>query len=242
MQINDEEIRLADDVKETCSSCNSVFTYQPFFVGDRQIMTPTICDTCCTKIASEADERARQEQVEYAKKQRIDSWNATCPPLYQNTDLGRIPAKFRPSVQSWELDAIAPAFIGTAGQLKTRSAFEILKRFHFAGKWVEAISATRFAKVCVDQFDDDKAEKAKAKETLREIHACHLLLLDDLGKQKMSERAEIELYDLLEDRTSNLRPTIWTANSAGADLLAMFSKDRGEPIIRRLAEFSKIVK
>jgi NitT/TauT family transport system ATP-binding protein len=68
-----------------------------------------------------------------------------------------------------------------------------------------------------------------------------VLLLDDLGKQKMTERAELELFDLLEHRSSHELPIIWTANAAKGDLRKMLSSDRGEPILRRLSEFTKII-
>jgi hypothetical protein len=51
----------------------------------------------------------------------------------------------------------------------------------------------------------------------------------------------MELYNLLEYRTSHKLTTLWTANGSGSDLLAKLSKDRGEPILRRLSEFSEIV-
>jgi hypothetical protein len=37
-------------------------------------------------------------------------------------------------------------------------------------------------------------------------------------------------------------PIIWTSNSDARGLHGMFSQDRGDAIIRRLAEFSEIVK
>ena len=67
-------------------------------------------------------------------------------------------------------------------------------------------------------------------------------MIDDLGKGKMTDRAEAELYDLLEFRSSHKLPIIWTSNSDARGLLSMFSADRGDAIIRRLAEFSNIIK
>ena len=68
------------------------------------------------------------------------------------------------------------------------------------------------------------------------------MLIDDLGKQKMTERAEVELYDVLEHRTNNLKPTIITTNATYLQLTKMLSEDRGQPIIRRIRDFSTIVK
>ncbi len=81
----------------------------------------------------------------------------------------------------------------------------------------------------------------EAHARLERIMKVRALLLDDLGKQKFTERAEMELYNLLEYRTSHKLTTLWTANGSGSDLLAKLSKDRGEPILRRLSEFSEVV-
>jgi DNA replication protein DnaC len=69
-----------------------------------------------------------------------------------------------------------------------------------------------------------------------------VLLLDDLGKAKMTERSELELFDLLEHRSSHALPIFWTANAEKGALKQMLSPDRGEPILRRLSEFTKIIK
>jgi DNA replication protein DnaC len=58
----------------------------------------------------------------------------------------------------------------------------------------------------------------------------------------MTERAELELFDLLENRTQNLMPTIITTNTTNAQLLAMLSEDRGSAILRRIKDFNTIVK
>lgn len=224
------------DKEARCAECNQIFTYTPSFLFGHESFPPMYCDPCVRKLQESTESEKKRRAAEELKKE----WAKICPALYADTDPARIPAHFKPFVDSWELNNIAPAFVGMAGQLKTRSAFELLKRHHFSGVWVEAISSTRFAKIAADQFDDDKEVRAKSRATLEWCHNCALLLLDDLGKQKMSERAELELYDLLEHRTSNMLPTVWTANAVGAELLAMFSKDRGEPILRRLAEFSEI--
>jgi hypothetical protein len=57
----------------------------------------------------------------------------------------------------------------------------------------------------------------------------------------MTERSELELFDLLEHRSSHELPIIWTANAAKGDLRKMLSSDRGEPILRRLSEFTNII-
>jgi len=43
-------------------------------------------------------------------------------------------------------------------------------------------------------------------------------------------------------RTNNLKPTIVTTNATGAQLTKMLSEDRAHPILRRIRDFSTIVK
>jgi DNA replication protein DnaC len=93
---------------------------------------------------------------------------------------------------------------------------------------------------CSDQFSDDIKHRREAEGVLNLTRWVHVLLLDDLGKNKMTDRAEASLYELLEYRTSHRKPTIWTSNSNAKQLRTMFSVDRAEAIMRRLIEFSDI--
>jgi DNA replication protein DnaC len=118
----------------------------------------------------------------------------------------------------------------------------LMKRLHFENLRVFGITSTGFAKACADQWHDNPQAKALAEDTLTRCRRTKVLLLDDLGKAKMTERSELELFDLLEHRSSHELPIIWTANAGGAQLQQMLSPDRGEPILRRLSEFTKIIK
>lgn len=196
-----------------------------------------LCDDC---------ERQRQltmeqEEAAIALKRRQEAFDALCPPLYRESDPKRIPAPFLRECEAYEVSSHGLGFVGTAGSCKTRSAWMLLKRLHFSGTRVYGITATQFAKACADQWHDNPEAKARAEETLDRCRRTKVLLLDDLGKQKMTERAELELFDLLEHRTSHELPVIWTANAGKQALRQMLSPDRGEPILRRLAEFTKVV-
>lgn len=196
-----------------------------------------LCDDC------EHQRRLRmlQEQAEEAQRVRQEAFHALCPPLYRESDPKRIPAAFLRECEAYKVSPQGLGFVGIAGSCKTRAAWMLLKRLHMSGVRVYGITATQFAKACADQWHDSPQAKAQAEETLDRCRRTKVLLLDDLGKQKMTERSELELFDLLEHRTSHELPVIWTANAGGAEFKKMLSPDRGEPILRRLAEFTKIV-
>lgn len=171
------------------------------------------------------------------------------PRLYQGTDLLKLPKQFQDIIASWEYGPTGIGFVGKAGTCKTRAAYLLMDNniidIEYVGGIREsatAFTSTELACLAVDQFSDDPNDRDEAKRYLKRAKRDHLLLIDDIGKGKMTERAEVELYDILEYRTSNMLPTIWTANMAGDELRKILSKDRGDPIMRRLMEFSTIIK
>ena len=197
-----------------------------------------LCEDCLARHS----EKLREEQAAEEQERRQEAFNALCPPLYRQSDLGRIPSAFLRECEAWQYNPVGMGLIGPAGCGKTRAAWILLKRLHFSGLRVYGITSTAFAKACADQWHDDNQAKALAEDTLARCRRTKVLLLDDLGKQKMTERSELELFDLLEHRSSHELPIIWTANAAKGDLRKMLSSDRGEPILRRLSEFTNIVR
>ena len=197
-----------------------------------------LCDDCDLKRI----EMLQQEQAAEEQERRQEAFNAICPPLYRESDLGRIPAAFLRECEAWQHNPVGIGLVGPAGCGKTRAAWILLKRLHMSGLRVYGITATGFAKACADQWHDNNQAKAMAEDTLTRCRRTKVLLLDDLGKQKMTERSELELFDLLEHRSSHEMPIIWTANAGRESLKQMLSSDRGEPILRRLSEFTKIIK
>lgn len=231
------------EIMETrlCAKCSNEFIPHDVEFNGRMIFTQTSCDNC-SELACKASEEAERVRVaEVKKKAREDAFLAICPPLYRDTDPELIHPRFREAAFTWTFNPQGAGFVGLAGRGKTRAAYILLNRMIMAGHRCFAITATSFAKICADQFSDDKNLKAQSANQLQECYKANVWFLDDLGKQRMTERGEMELYAVLEHRTANLLPTIWTANAKSALLVQMFSEDRGEPIMRRLSQFSKIV-
>jgi len=225
---------------KTCE-CGTQFQTKDVALFGIQAFFRRLCDACQEKQDAENIERERAEWI----KGRETEWERICPPLYRATDIDdpRLSREAVDAVSRWrdESDGVGLAIRGASGRGKTRLAFVLGKRLYMAGSSVESVTATRLAQLCVDSYDDSDRVKNAAREKLRSIRSCRYLILDDLGKQKFTDRAETELYDLIETRTSHLRPTIWTANVTSDEFAQMMSEDRGVPIIRRLSEFSTVL-
>jgi DNA replication protein DnaC len=73
-----------------------------------------------------------------------------------------------------------------------------------------------------------------------------LLLIDDLDKAKFTPSYAEALFELIETRTSENRPTIVTCQLGGAELLDKLSHEQpslrahAEAIVRRLRDFSEV--
>ena len=223
-------------VEETkpCAECFTPVTTKVALIAGRKLDIHFLCDECERK-----QEIAWQKSVEEEERRALSkSFDDICPPLYRESDPSRISKQFIDAIDKWSYSPKGLIFMGRAGTGKTRSAWMLLKREHFAGRRVYGLSATEFSKFAADQWHNRVAERNAAEEAISTCKRCDILLLDDLGKQKFTERAELELFDLLEHRTSKMKPTITTFNADARQFLNMLSEERGEPILRRLDQFA----
>jgi DNA replication protein DnaC len=193
---------------------------------------------------NDAFERRRSRFLE-------NEWPRVCPPLYWETDPTH--PNFDPAlverVTNWdpwmtmETGSLKHGLIfqGPTGRGKTRLATLALKAQHFRGDSCMFVSGVDFAQQSVQQFARDEAIAGKAERYLQSCKTVDVLLYDDLGKEKATPRFETELYALVEKRTANHLPTLWTTNSTSASLRSRFSEENGEPILRRIGEFTEAI-
>jgi DNA replication protein DnaC len=229
---------------KTCQTCGNEFTIDDSIYlsdFDRIILDmKRHCDPCCA--ASEAAEKAREEKREAMKRE--ERWDSICPPLYRSTDLahaGLLDA-FVTAARDWKPGDRGLGFMGNSGGGKTRLLFTCLRRAFDAGYTVHATNHHHFSRLVIEALSGLDEAREKAQAELRRLERVEVLLLDDLGKAPSTERCDAELECLIEARGSHLRPILWSANGHGQWLIDRFGPDRGAPIVRRLAEFSTVVK
>lgn len=208
----------------------------------------------CEPCQAELERRLKADEERKIIESRIRTWDCITPPIYRESDPFRFPQQIRDAIEKYDPETRKGlGFVGAAGSCKTRAAYTLLKPLHMQGRKVYGLASTAFAKAAAEQFDtspisDDHSLGAprrvcdSARKILAATKDAEFLLLDDIGKGRFTERAETEFFDLLEYRTSHALPIIWTSNAEGKQLGAMLSVDKGQPIMRRLVEFSTIVK
>lgn len=226
-----------------CATCGTPITLPVFRnAGGDEIFGRIMvhCDDCV--------EKARVEEAAVKARQRImnleKEWESICPPLYRGTDPNHpdLSPAVRAALRAWNPDGeTGLALIGTTGKGKTRLAFARLRELHMEGYSVFAVSAKKIERAIQDTFSDDKDDRSAARGLIWSAEDAGILLLDDVGKEKYTERVASEFYALVEERTSNLRPTIWTANTSATELTRRLGAEHGDATVRRLMEFSEIV-
>lgn len=222
-----------------CKRCANTFPYQPVMFNGKELFTPQWCDECVTILASERE----QHETETRQNARVERFLECVPPVYHQTDPERIHANLAQLAAGYKFGPKGIAIMGKSGFGKTRAAFLIAMRLVAEGRNVYWIASTDFAAASANMFSDDPEVKSRSNEKIRRAMTAEVLVLDDLGKGKFTDRSESMLYDLFETRTGNLRPTIWTSNSNAKALHAMMSPDRADALIRRIgSEFHTIVR
>jgi len=182
----------------------------------------------------------------------------TVPPLYRHSDTGKLNQKLLKACDDWQLGPRGLGLVGKTGLGKTRCMYRMLRRLienlnietddrhperpvlSCRIPRIEAVNDATLAKLVLTALDFD--DKTGASRQLRDFHSADVLFLDDVGQSKISERVGAELYEIVEYRTSNLKPILFTSNFRGRQLAEKFTDTtRGDAVVRRLAEFCTIV-
>lgn len=210
----------------TCPHCGRPLpTYViPAMFGSPERIVAKRCD--CEAAVSEARERAVAERSAVLRR----AWERTGVPaeyLDVDPDRGRL--------ESLDLDAGMGMYIhGDRGTGKTTTACAILKAY-VAGHTSEAgwcsaryVSAPRWLGRMRDRIGrwGDSVE-----DEYQRAAGVSFLVLDDIGKvdSRSREWATARLFDLVEDRCSNRRPTVFTSKyELGALADHLDTEDGGE--------------
>jgi len=127
---------------------------------------------------------------------------------------------------------------GVTGTGKTRTAWMMFNRAwqSYYPKHSEFISMRRLEQKIENGFANNNHGNV-----LDVLINCAVLGLDDLGKERLTARMETDLFAIIDERTSNKRPTIITTNYNGNKLEERFNNNEtGSAIVRRLKDYFEI--
>lgn len=215
-----------------CKTCKAAFEFELLPIGNQK-MIPNLCTPC----AEERGKELERKQGDAKKREKEAQWAALCPPLYRDTDPHRLPKEPLQKALKWQMGAKGLLLRGETGRGKTRIATLLLNRLHHTdGLKVRTFFANHFSHSIEQRFGE-----CEGAEWIAKLSEADVVFFDDLGKFKLTERVEAELFGLIEERIANLKPIIATTNLTGAALVEKMTEDRGAPLVRRLREFCELI-
>jgi|GEM_PF-4886502 len=204
----------------------------------------------CTVCAA-AEKAIRLDQSRASNKARLEG---KIPPLFRKTDTSH--ASFNAAawntIKDHRMSEDQPwlGFVGMTGRCKTRLAYlyaveeigrlttvrhedcEVLPSYEF-------VSSYEIGDAVMNQYSNDYEVKNPAKARLSKIRECDILLIDDIGKGRLTPAVAAELFAIIDHRHAHLDRTIWTSNSPPEVIAAGLPEDMAGPFAGRLIEMSK---
>lgn len=221
----------------TCQECGDAFDIDTI-LG----IKATHCFDCVEKLR-EKRYQEEQERIESTRMAAITkAWPKICPPLFRSVeDIGAIPRSTDTASQNFNSEAWkvisrtsienGMGLIGKTGSCKTRMAWLRLREVHYGGGSVFGVTACDLAEAIQTRMGNESAHRV-----IRKAKSTGVLLLDDVGKNKMTEAVEAIFFAVIDDRYKNGRPIIWTSNLSGSELETHLEKGGTGALIRRLSE------
>jgi len=177
----------------------------------------------------------KYKEVFQKKGIRFASVHPEYPKAFLNTDIGYSPMFAK--ADKWEpVDSKSGLILhGETGTGKSRAAWLLFNRLwmkHYPKNSL-FLQMRKFEAMIEKGFDDREHGKV-----LDIIISSPVLVLDDLGKERLTQRLESDLFAIIDERSSNERTTIITTNYTGEKLIERFqNKETGVALVRRLRDY-----
>ena len=198
----------------------------------------SLCTPCKARHREEG-ERAR-EVSDNQSKARLEAVRASemaFPEVIRETDASRLSEALQKVLKEYQPGAKESwVLFGPTRAGKTRTAFLLAKAFAtFHGKPATFLTMRRF-----ESAIDKSFQSKRHADCLETFIAAPFLVLDDFGKEKLTERLACDLFAIIDERTADRRPTVITTNLTGDLLEAKFSNVEptlAEAMVARIREF-----
>ncbi len=199
------------------------------------------CVHCPKEWQGHSDTPGRRASECMACQRRLANvrFRAICPPLYLETDPARLNTPKMLQVYAWKYGPRGLLINGQTGLGKTRMAWLLLEKILTVEK--PKLSFAYFDCVSFGHEIARHYQREDAESWLSDLARKDLVFLDDLGKLKLTERAEAELFGLIERRCAYKKPIIATTNDTGETLAARVTDNRADALVRRLREFCEVI-
>lgn len=168
------------------------------------------------------------------------NWQEFCthnsiPPKYHKANVNLCPMMSlgrQKICVDWVMDpTTSMAITGEAGRGKTYFAMATIRAlYHFCPHAYIRFFKT---KILDDKIMEEFSKYGTSKGIKEQVKDADFLFLDDFGAERNTERAELDLYEIIDHRVDWEKPTIITTNLSQEEILERF----GARIHSRLKTF-----
>lgn len=188
-----------------------------------------IFETMCPPCAKDWDEIIQRS---YSKPPVPET---PVPELFKDTDLSRLPQELAKVASEWRPNGKGLLIHGTTRKGKTRTAWHIVQSFWAANPYQNKylfLTMFELEARLVASWGKDAWDR-----TMLRLVNVPLLAMDDLGKEKMTDRMASCLFALIDQRAQHKKSTLITTNLTGDTLLDRFhDKELGAAFVARLKD------
>jgi DNA replication protein DnaC len=221
--------------EESCSRCGERMTrcVQPIVGTGRHTPPFLVCYRC---------DDADREEAERRRKV-YDRWCSICPEDYREVDRARLP---RPdllqTVLAWEPDyqvgRVGLFLVGQSYQGKTRTIYQRCRKDLRDGWKVRVFRPTEFG----NEVSAQSGENTIGRWARELVENWDVVLFDDFGKERFTERIEAELFGIIENRFAQRQRIYFTSNEDSKALCAKFiDAQRAAALINRIKERCTVI-
>ena len=231
-----------------CRICNSdlgddfKFTI-PIFCERPVELIANVCDICVLLVDDHYGDGVKKAKVE---SEMSPKWDELCPLKFKAIVESFDPTGSKIDVPSYEIvsqwiySRKGMYITGDSGLGKTAALWNLFRRLERqTGKAPKFIKATHLARQLA------RAAKDSEDNPIKWLSRYKVLIIDDLGKEKITTSFSAQLFDVIDARYENHRPTIITTKFGGKALMQRFTEkgddSTGNDIVRRLADSCKSV-
>lgn len=241
----------------TCE-CGAIFEWEPsaftdFISLDPYFFRPDHCSRCSERIEAERQASERLQRIAKISRNARESAHHATPAIFRTTVTSH--PKFNDrgwhKARDWRPSAEKPwlGLIGETGTCKSRIAYmlaageiELMATAMEREPSFQFVAAYEISDMVGRLVAQSFETKDEARSDLARLRNARLLLIDDLGKGRMTPAVSAELFALIDHRYCHALPTIWTANSTPEQIAANLSEDIAGPFAGRLNDSSRILR
>jgi len=195
------------------------------------------CEKCWEKEVQRCEEAREREEREARQLRHDHIFNERCPKTMQQLDRDHFPSDLDTydAIMSAPLTDKGIIILGITGAGKSRTMWQLAKRLITQDhRYVEILEDCRFGRMIECSYDNGMSGHDKLIDNFQR---AEVLMIDDLGKAKMTARVETDLFAIIDYRYAEGSPTVITTQFIGETLLRRFAcKETGAAIVRRIKE------